>query len=306
MNSIKLSVVISTKNSEKIIKRAVESVTFADEIVVVDMESDDKTIEIAKKYTDRIFSHKDHGYIEPARNFSLSKARGEWILLLDADEEVSPGLKKAVLGVVNAKEQTQLPDCFYLPRKNIIFNKWIQKTGWWPDYQLRFFRNGQVEWPVEIHSVPITKGEVKEFPPKEELALIHHNYQSIIQFIKRLNHYSSIQAKECKSQKKITDSQILDEFFSSFLQRLFSQEGIEEGTHGVSLSILQATADAAVKMKLWEQQGFPQLNKEDSSRALASVTRFKKELSYWIATEQIKQSLGIKKLWWQLRRKVMI
>ncbi|MBU0578848.1 glycosyltransferase family 2 protein [Patescibacteria group bacterium] len=300
-----LSAIVSTKNHAEIVERALKSVKFADEIVVVDMYSDDNTVEIAKKYTDKIFQHKDFGYIEPVRNFSIKKTTGDWILIIDADEEVSPGLSKALASIARAKNQAELPDCFYLPRKNIIFNKWIQKTGWWPDYQLRFFRKDHVEWSDQIHSVPITRGEVKEFPAKQEYSLIHHNYQSISQFIKRLDRYSAIQAEEKKDHQLFCSQDILDEFSSSLLRRLFAQKGIEEGIHGVSLSILQSVSDAVVKMKIWESQDFPQMNK-DNTYVLKHLSQFKKELAYWIANSQVSHSKGLKKLSWRLRRKLMI
>lgn len=300
-----LSVIISTKNSEAIIERALKSVSFADEIIVVDMHSQDKTVDLAKKYTDKVFLHQDYGYVEPVRNFSIGKTTSDWILIIDADEEVTPGLKKAISSIVKAKNQAELPDCFYLPRKNIIFDKWIQKTGWWPDYQLRFFKKDHVEWSDQIHSVPITKGEVKEFPAKEKFALLHHNYQSVSQFIDRLNRYSSIASQEKNSPEKLTSSAVMEEFTSSFLRRLFSQEGIEDGIHGVSLSILQSTADAVMKMKVWEKQGFPQKN-ESITQTINSLAKFKKEFSYWLADAQVKHTTGIKKLVWRLRRKLMI
>ena len=300
-----LSVIISTKNSEDIIERALRSVGFADEVVVVDMHSQDKTVALAKKYTDKVFLHKDYGYVEPVRNFSIGKTSGDWILIIDADEEVTPGLKKTILSIVKAKDQAELPDCFYLPRKNIIFDKWIQKTGWWPDYQLRFFRKDHVEWSDQIHSVPITKGEVREFPAKEKFALLHHNYQSVAQFIDRLNRYSTIQSQEKKSEQPLTSSEIIEEFTSSFLRRLFSQEGIEDGTHGASLSILQSVADAVMKMKVWEEQSFPQ-KKQSLDQTLDTLLKFDKELSYWIANSKVKHSSGLKKLVWRLRRKLMI
>ena len=198
-----------------------------------------------------------------------------------------------------------MPDCFYLPRKNIIFDKWIQKTGWWPDYQLRFFRKNHVEWSDQIHSVPITKGEVKEFPAQEKFVLLHHNYQSVSEFVERFNRYSSIQAGEKKTKQELTSSEIIEEFTSSFLRRLFSQEGIEDGVHGASLSILQSVSDAVMKMKVWEKQGFPQ-KKQSLEKTLGSLSKFKRELAYWMADTQIKHTSGIKKLIWRLRRKLMI
>ncbi len=299
-----LSVIITTKDHESIIERALKSVKFADEIVIVDLQSTDNTVKICRKYTDKIYQHKNLGYVEPIRNFSISKATGDWILIIDADEEISPSLKKTISSIIKAESQVELPDCFYLPRKNIIFGTWIQRTGWWPDYQLRLFRKDHVEWSDQIHSVPITRGEVREFPAKEQFALLHHNYQSISEFIERSNRYSSIQAGEKKAEKQLDSAEVIEEFASSFLHRLFSQEGIEDGLHGVSLSILQSTADAVVKMKLWEKQGFPQGN-QVLNQTLDSLCKFKKELSYWIANSKVKHSSGFKKLVWRLRRKLM-
>ncbi len=300
-----LSVIITTKDHGSIIERALKSVKFADEIVVVDLESSDNTVEIVKKYTDRVFSHKNLGYVEPIRNFSISKAKGDWILIIDADEEVSSGLRKALKSIVQADNQDEIPDCFYLPRQNLIFKKWIKKAGWWPDYQLRFFRKGHVEWSDQIHSVPITKGEVKEFPAQEKYSLIHHNYQTVSEFIDRFNRYSSIQAEEREKDESLGSVDILKEFTDSFLNRMFAQKGVEEGSHGVSLSILQSTSDAVARMKVWEKQGFSQKNK-DQQELLKSLSQFRKELAYWVADAQIEHSKGLKKVWWRLRRKLMV
>ena len=300
-----LSVIITTKDHEAIIERALKSVKFADEILVVDLESSDDTVQIVKKYTDKVFTHKNLGYVEPIRNFSISKAVGDWILIIDADEEVSPGLRQAIKGIVQAKNQADLPDCFYLPRRNLIFKKWIKKAGWWPDYQLRLFRKGHVEWSDQIHSVPITKGEVKEFPAQEKFTLIHHNYQSIAEFVERSNRYSSIQANERKDSPLVQATEILQEFTDSFLNRFFAKKGIEEGLHGLCLSLLQSNSDAVAKMKVWEKQGF-ETKDQDSISLLKHLAQFKKELSYWIANSQAEHTKGIKKLIWRLRRKLMI
>ena len=98
---------------------------------------------------------------------------------------------------------------------------------------------------------------------------------------------------------------MIEEFTSSFLRRLFSQEGIEDGVHGASLSILQSSADAIMRMKVWEKQGFPQKN-QNLDQTLDTLLKFDKELSYWIANSKVKHSSGVKKMVWRLRRKLMI
>lgn len=299
-----LSVIITTCNHEKIIKRALESVKFADEIVVVDLESTDKTVGIAKKYTDKIFTHKNVGFVEPVRNFSLKKATGDWILILDADEEVPPSLGKILRNVAHSKSPADFPDCFYLPRKNIVFKKWLKTAGWWPDYQLRFFKKGQVEWSDKIHSVPLTKGEVKEFPAEEKFALIHHNYQSVSQFLKRADRYSSIQATEMK-EESTAPAEVLQEFTDSFLNRFFAQKGFKGGMHGASLSLLQASTDAVAKIKVWEKEEFP-LKEDQIQEELEVLSQFKKEVAYWLAQAQLSEARGLKRWWWRLRRKLQL
>jgi glycosyltransferase involved in cell wall biosynthesis len=302
-----LSVVINTKNVAKTLERTLKSVEFADEIVVVDMHSTDDTVEIAKKYTDKVFEFEDRGYVEPARNFAIQQATQDWILIVDADEEVSAKLRQAVKAIISAKEGTSLPDCFYLPRKNIIFGSWIRKTGWWPDYVMRFFRKGAVEWSDELHAVPITRGVVKELPANEDLALIHHNYQSVDQFVSRLNRYTSIQAKELihdHKQGELDPAHVVRQFSDEFFRRFFAQQGIDEGMHGTGLSFLQTFSEVVRTLKVWELQGFPEMavNPEET---MTSLKQFRRELNYWIADWHVQHAKGISALVWRIRRKLL-
>jgi glycosyltransferase involved in cell wall biosynthesis len=147
-----LSVVITAWNEEKNLPRVVQSVaSFADEVIVVDTQSTDKTVEIAKSLKCKVFHHQNTSVVEPVRNFSISKAKGDWILLLDADEEVSSSLASQLLEIVKSDSA----DYVRIPRKNIIFGQWIKTSHWWPDYVYRFFKKGHVEWDEKIHSIPL-------------------------------------------------------------------------------------------------------------------------------------------------------
>lgn len=309
---MKLSVVINTKNAETTIEATLKSVKFADEIVVVHMHSTDKTISIAEKYTDKIFSHKDVGYVEPARNYAISKATGDWILVLDADEEVPQELRKVIQGIIKSNEAgEETADCYYIPRQNFIFNKAIEKTGWWPDYVLRFFKKGHIQWSDQIHSVPLTTGVVKELPALTEIAIIHHNYNQVNQFLDRMNKYTSLQAADLVSE---LDDQNLEadgafitkKFYSEFLARYFALRGVNEGTHGLALSFLQGFSEMVVAVKAWEAKGFPQSNGEKEEATIAQLNQFKKELSFWIANWQVENNSGLTKLFWKIRRKLYI
>src|SRR3989344_3276878 len=136
----KISVVINTLNEEANLPRALASVkSFANEIVVVDMMSDDKTVEIAKKAGAKVYEFKRVGYVEPARNFAISKAEGDWIFILDADEELTASLSRELSKI--AKNGSA--DYVRVPRKNMIFGKWVEHSRWWPDYNIRFFKKGK-------------------------------------------------------------------------------------------------------------------------------------------------------------------
>lgn len=304
MSKSTLSFVINTKNSAQTIVRTLQSIRqIADEIIIIDMQSSDKTVELARKYTDRVFSYKDVGYVEPARNFAVGKSKSDWVMIIDDDEEVSPGLREFLIDLKEEKIKEELKaDCYFIPRRNIIFDKKIEKTGWWPDFQLRLFRSGRVEWLEEIHSIPITTGKTIELPASDRYALIHHNYQTVEQFVERLNRYTSIEARE---DKKIDVSQLLNSYFDQILTRMFANRGIDEGIHGVGLSMLQANYQLLTLLKVWQRQGFKQ-TKKDQDATINSLTKFQSDINYWIADYRVENSSGLVKLYWQIRRKFKI
>src|SRR4030067_2389686 len=128
----KFSVVMITFNEEKNLARSLESVKWADEIVIVDSFSLDRTKEIAGKYTGRIYDLKWPGY-GPAKQFAMAKASGEWILSLDADEVLSEELQQEILQVIKSNQSV---NGFYLCRISNFLGKWIKHGGWYPDYVL--------------------------------------------------------------------------------------------------------------------------------------------------------------------------
>ena len=297
-----LSVVINTKDAESTLKSCLQSVSFADEIVVVDMHSTDNTVNIARQFTDKIFEYKDVGYVEPARDFAIEKASYDWILVVDADERVPNELKKYLASLINSEN----PDDVYLiPRKNIIFDKWIKGAGWWPDYQPRFFKKGHVIWQRAIHSKPSISGRRTRLPAREELALEHLNYKSVEQFIERLNRYTTVQAQERKSASdSISSAELVDSFQRELVQRLFAQEGLKIGTHGLVLAFLQAFSEMAVAAKIWQQQGFE--SKDTTNDNAAAVSLLRQHLAYWLADYQVNHSFGLGKIYWMVRRRLKI
>jgi len=302
-----ISVVINTKNAEKTLERTLKSVSFADQIVVMDMHSSDKTKHIANKFKADFYLHPDVGYVEPARNKAISKAKHEWVLVVDADEEIPETLQEKLKDLLQGDATA---DAYYLPRKNIVFNEWYQHAGWWPDYQLRFFKKNSVTWSDQIHKTPKVQGTTDYLAPIEQHAIIHHNYQSIEQFISRLNNYTSheVEARSKSSNfntGQIHSATIIDSFTNELMSRLFRHNGIDGGLHGVSLSWLQAMYEMIVTLKQWQADNFT-TTKNDQEESITSIRKLQSDLSHWIADWKIHHTSGFEKVVWILRRKLKV
>lgn len=275
---IKISAVINTFNEEKNVERVIRSVSWVDEVIVCDMYSEDKTVEVAKRLGAKIFLHKRTSYVEPARNFAISKAKGDWILVLDADEEMPDSLAEKLQQLISNINISFVE----IPRKNIIFGKWMKAAGWWPDYHVRFFKKGAVVWSDQIHSKPQTKGQGLTLEEKGELAIVHHHYGNVFQFIERMNRYTAIQAKELKrGGYKFSWTDLISQPVDEFLSRFFARQGFRDGLHGLTLSLLQAFSHLVLYTKLWEMEKFSQQDLKLSE--VEEITKeTKKKLNYWL------------------------
>lgn len=293
-----LSVVINTKNAAQTLERTLKSVRDADELIVVDMQSSDDTVKIAKKYTKLVFDHKDVGYVEPARNYAVSKATSEWVLVLDADEVVPAALWKQFPSLLKQEEVA----CYELPRKNKIFGKWLEGTGWWPDYQARLFRKASTTWSDKIHEQPKVTGTVVQLPADREVALEHYNYESVEQYLEKLQRYTTITAADAQPQT-VTSSDIIETFSAEFHRRLFAVQGTKEGIHGVALAYLQSMYQLVTQLKVWENAGAKQTT-NDEAAVIAALSRSSRDMRYWIADWHVQHSGGLSRFIWQIRRKM--
>jgi len=279
-----LSAVVHTYNEESNIELCLRSLDFVDEIVIVDMGSTDRTCKIAEKFKTKIYNHPYTGFVEPARNFGISKTTGDWIIIIDSDEEIPTSLSSFLLKEIKNTKGNY----FRIPRKNIIFGKWMKHTGWWPDYQIRLFKRGCVTWTEKIHGVPITKGEGVDIPSDEILNIIHHHYQSVEQYITRLNRYTSISAKESYlANNKFYKKDLFEVPVKEFVNRYFVWEGYKDGVHGLALSLLQSISELITVLKIWELDGF----KKDRITFTELQNHFDFEYRtkrYWIIEELLK------------------
>lgn len=262
----------------------------ASQIVLVDMTRNDNVGSIAKKFRfAEVYKHKWVSYVEPARNFGISKANSEWILILDPDEELSESLSKKIINLIKDHEISY----YRIPRKNIVFKKWLQHSRWWPDYNIRLFRKGYVEWGDEIHSVPITQGRGADLEAVEKYSIIHHHYDSLEQFVDRLNRYTSIQAQnKIESGYIFVWQDVLVKPFNEFLSRYFAGEGYRDGLHGLALSLLQSFSELVLYLKIWQVSGFEKKN-ISFSEASSVVSKTSRDFNYWKADVRVKHGGGI-------------
>jgi glycosyltransferase involved in cell wall biosynthesis len=286
-----LSVVLSVHNEETNIRTTLESIkNLADEIIIVNNKSTDNTVQIAKKYTKNIYEHKNTPeLLNKPKNFGFSKSTGGWILSLDADERVTPELADEIRHAINHQPLTinhQL-NGYWIPRKNLVFGKWLQHGIWWPDYQLRLFRSGKGKFPgIHNHETLEIKGKSE----KLQNPLIHYTYYSVTQYVDKFNHiYTDNEAENfLKSGKKIVWIDAIRWPLSDFLTNFFARRSYQDGLHGLVLSMLQAFYALEVFAKVWERQGFWEYNSKDLAKDVKAEFHAKsKELSWWYAKELI-------------------
>lgn len=295
-----ISVVISAFNEEKNLPRLLESVKWTDEIVVVDNESSDKTAEIAKSYGAKVFSVPNNLMLNVNKNLGFTKATGKWILNLDADEKVSEELAKEIQAAIKSTEA----DGYWIPRKNIIFGKWIKHSLWWPDYHLRLFKKGKGKFSCQhVHEYLIVEGKTGYL----KSPLTHYNYETISQFLNKLDRvYTENEAEAfLKNGQKLTWTDFIHQPAKDFLKTFFSQKGYKDGLHGLVLSLFQAFYQLVVVAKIWERQKFVIEEPKDLlSSFLKELSKLKKDFSYWEKTALMEESASfLDKIKYRLKRK---
>ncbi len=246
MANDKVSVTVTTWNEAANIRNCLESVRWADEIIVVDMYSVDNTVEIAREYTDRIFFFENTGYVEPSRQFAVDQASHEWILVIDADEMVPRALRDRLLKI--AREDSA--DVVYLFRHNYFFGRLMEGGGWGhrQDRHARFFKKSCVQFSEAIHR-PF---QLVNQPRVLELAapgtgFIHFNYIDLEHFLEKMNRYTTIEAKNSYQGLKPSPSIpiLLISMAKEFIGRWLLKKGYRDGIQGFYLSCLMGTYQLA-------------------------------------------------------------
>ncbi len=236
-NENKISVVINTFNAEQHLQAVIDSVKAFDEVLICDMESTDATLEIARNNGCRIitFEHKQYTIVEPAREYAIHEAQYEWVLVVDADELVTPELKDYLYGRIS---QADCPDGLFIPRKNYFMGQFMHY--FYPDHILRFLRKDKSHWPPYIHSLPIVDGEIEKIPGNEQqLAFIHLANDSVENLVNKTNQYTQNEL-ERKRHKQYGISALIGRPLWRFIRNYFLKSGFRDGIPG----FIHASMDA--------------------------------------------------------------
>lgn len=266
-----LTVVILAKNEEKMIKVCLESAKWADEIIVIDSGSTDETLEIAKKYTDKIIK-VDGGDFSEIRNEGMEKASGDWVLYVDSDERVLEPLREEILKLVeyaSLRGQDDNYSAYAISRKNIIFGKEVSYGPYKKDWVIRLFRKKDFDkWTGKVHETPHFKGKLDY----SKNSLLHLTHRDIDHFILKSLEWSKIDARLRleAGHPPMSGWRFLRIFLSEIFNQGIRRKGFFSGTIGIMDSLLQAFSMYITYVRLWQLQQPKPLDKvyEDIDKKL--------------------------------------
>ncbi|MEK6791324.1 MAG: glycosyltransferase family 2 protein [Deltaproteobacteria bacterium] len=240
-----LSVTIIALNEEHGIKDCLDGVQWADEVLVSDSGSIDKTVEICRLTGALVFSDKWLGF-GAQKNLVASRAQGQWILNVDADERVSPELRDEILKAISSGAASG----YYVPRKNHFAGRWIRHCGWYPDYNLRLYRKDAGAFSERaVHEAVSVNGAVGYL----KNPLIHYTYEDVSDYLDRMQRYSTLSAEQMKKDgRSATVFDLLLRPCATFLKMFVLKRGFLDGSVGLTLSMLYAAYTLAKYAKLRE------------------------------------------------------
>ncbi len=246
--TVSLTCLVITKNEEANLPECLDSVRWANEVIVVDAESTDRTVEIARRYTDRVFVRPWAGF-GPQKNFGIDRATSEWILILDADERVTTELHRELQGCVE-RWKSGMPTAYQVPRRNFYYGKWVRRAGVYPDYQARLFRRGAARYnDVGVHENLIVGGAVGTLSGH----LDHYTERRISDHFKKFGMYTTLAARE--KAKVVTRVHWSDMAFRPLVilfKTLIFKQGFRDGVHGLIVCVFASMYTFVKYAKLWD------------------------------------------------------
>jgi glycosyltransferase involved in cell wall biosynthesis len=244
---MKITATVITLNEEHNIAAALESLAWADEIIVVDSQSGDRTIEIARTFTDRVYSRPWPGY-SAQKNFAAEQATNDWIFSLDADERVSKELAEEIQQLKRSSEPKAAG--YRMPRLTFYLGRWIKHSGWRPDHKLRLYHRKRARWQGDyVHETLEADREVERLNGD----ILHYTVRDAAEHHLRMNRYTTLAAKQRYSEGK--RASIASLFVSPvivFLRSYIFKLGFLDGIPGFAIARFAAHYEFLKNLKLWE------------------------------------------------------
>ena len=246
---MKITATVITFNEEHNIGKALESLSWADEIVVVDSESTDRTVEIARQFTDRLYIRPWPGY-SAQKNFAADQALNDWIFSLDADERVSPELAVAIQQL--KRNDSPEPAAYEMARLTFYLGRWIKHSGWHPDYKLRLYDRKRAKWQGDyVHETLEVDGRVERIKGN----LLHYTVRDASEHHLRMDRYTTLAAQQLTSQgRHISLAALLLSPAVVFLRSYIFKLGFLDGIPGLAIARFAAHYEFLKNLKVWETQ----------------------------------------------------
>ncbi len=244
-----ISVVIIARNEEDRIETCIKSVSWADEIIVVDNDSSDKTKEVSKKHTEKVYTIKSNNFSD-IRNFALDKVKGDWLFFVDADERVTLDLKNEILSLIVSDPKDSV---WKVSRRNIILGEEKKYKAFWPDYVIRLFKRDKLQgYTGEVHEQPQYSGTLGTL----KNSLIHLTHRDIDSMVLKSLDWANIDAnlRFKAGHPKMTGPRFVKILMSEIYNQLVKRGGYKGGTVGVIDGLLQAFSLYITYVKLWQLQ----------------------------------------------------
>ncbi|MGH7256681.1 MAG: glycosyltransferase family 2 protein [Nitrospirales bacterium] len=228
-----VAAIVITKNEERNIVACLDSLRWTDEIVVVDAESQDRTAEIARRYTDKVYVRPWPGF-GPQKNFAMDQASSDWILIVDADERVTDGLRQEIQQKLGGGVSPEVAG-FEIPRRNYFYGKWIRGGGIYPDYQLRLFRRSAGRYDdVLLHENLRVSGCVERVVHP----LDHHSMPGIREHVRKMKRYTTLGAQEkLKARFRVTAVDLAMNHLWTIFKTFVLRGGYRDGVHGIIVAL---------------------------------------------------------------------
>jgi glycosyltransferase involved in cell wall biosynthesis len=241
-----LSVILITKNEAANIKDCLESVSFANEIIVVDSQSSDQTVKIAQSFGAKVENTSDWPGFGLQKNRALNLATQDWVLSIDADERVTPELKQEILAVINNASSA---DCYAIPRLSWYCGRFMKHSGWHPDYVERLFKRGSAKFSDHlVHERLLPNGPVK----KLNHHFLHYSFKNFSQVLQKVDSYSTASANQAFQQgKKSSVLKAIGHGLWAFFRTYFLRLGFLDGQQGLALAISNAEGTYYRYIKIW-------------------------------------------------------